>query len=122
MSATYVYANFVFHLRMKHTAIDFHFVRDQVTIGLSHISHVHISDQLTNSLTKSLPHLHFHSHRTKIGVLYTQSILRWHDKLTPLITLSIELKTNVADLYEWPNIQLTDGSNISHNSSSRLQI
>ena len=31
VGATYVNANLVFHSRMKHIAMDFHFVRDQVS-------------------------------------------------------------------------------------------
>ena len=86
MSATYVCANPVFHSRMKHIAIDFHFVRDQVASGRLCVSHVHTSDQLADSLTKPLPRLHFLTHRTKIGVLRGQSILRGHDKSTSSIT------------------------------------
>lgn len=54
VNATYLCANPVFHLRVKHIAIDFHFGHDQVTKHLLHVSYVHTIDQLANSLTKPL--------------------------------------------------------------------
>lgn len=40
VGATYLCSNSVFHSRMKHIAIDFHFVRDRVSKGLLNVSHV----------------------------------------------------------------------------------
>lgn len=84
VNATYVCANQVFHSRMKHIAVDFHFVRDQVATGCLHVFHVYTSDQLVDSLTKPLLRFHFLTHRSKIGVLNGPSILWGHDKSTPL--------------------------------------
>lgn len=50
IGATYVCANPVFHSRMKHIAIDFHFVRDKVSKGLLHVSHVATNNQLADAL------------------------------------------------------------------------
>ncbi|KAL6328629.1 hypothetical protein AAG906_003314 [Vitis piasezkii] len=58
VGATYVSANPIFHSRMKHIAIDFHFV-----------SHVHPADQLADSLTKPLAKTLFQSHRSKFSIL-----------------------------------------------------
>lgn len=44
VSATYVYTNSMFHSRMKHIAIDFHFVREQVAANRLRVSHIHTSD------------------------------------------------------------------------------
>ena len=57
VGATYVCANLIFHSRMKHIAIDFHFVRDQVSKKLLRVSHIHTCDQLADFLTKPLPRL-----------------------------------------------------------------
>lgn len=54
VSATYLCANPVFHSRMKHVAIDFHFVHDQVSNNKLCVAHVHTVYQLVDSLTK--PH------------------------------------------------------------------
>ena len=80
IGATYLCANPVFHSRMKHIAIDFHFVRDQVARHQLRVSHVHTADQLADSLTKPLARKLFSSHRSKIGILDGSSILRGHDK------------------------------------------
>ena len=80
IGATYLCANPVFHSRMKHIAIDFHFVRDQVARHQLRVSHVHTADQLADSLTKPLARKLFSSHRSKIGILDGSSILWGHDK------------------------------------------
>ncbi|RVW86582.1 Retrovirus-related Pol polyprotein from transposon RE2 [Vitis vinifera] len=55
VGATEVCSNPVFHSRMKHVAIDFHFIRDQVQKGILRVAHVSSTDQLADLLTKSLP-------------------------------------------------------------------
>lgn len=44
--ATYACVNPVFHSCMKHIAIDFHFVQDQVATGRLQIHHMHTYDKL----------------------------------------------------------------------------
>ena len=78
--ATYVYVNPVFHSWMKHIAIDFHFVQDQMSKKLLQVSHVHTSDQFANSLTKLLLRLQFLDHRSKIGLHDGSLILRQHER------------------------------------------
>ncbi len=65
---------------MKHVAIDYHFVRDQVERRDLRVAHVASSDQLADSLTKSLPSASFSLHRTKLGVLPGPVRLRGHDR------------------------------------------
>lgn len=52
IGATYLCANHVYHSRMKHIAIDFHFVRQKVQVGNLRISHVSSADQLEDALTR----------------------------------------------------------------------
>ena len=73
--ATYLYANSIFHSRMKHIAIDFYFVRDQVVRRQLRVSHLHSTDQLANSLRKPLVRHLFALHRSKIGILERSTIL-----------------------------------------------
>ena len=80
VGATYLCANPVFHSRMKHIAIDFHFVRDQVAQNRLRVTHVHTSNQLADSLTKPLQRKQFQLHRAKIGIHDGSSILRGHER------------------------------------------
>ncbi|XP_019085614.1 PREDICTED: uncharacterized protein LOC109126486 [Camelina sativa] len=70
MSATYLCANPVFHSRMKHIAIDFHFVREQVKSGALPVVHISTDDQLADALTKPLPRPCFVQLFNKIGVTH----------------------------------------------------
>ncbi|KAF7151361.1 hypothetical protein RHSIM_Rhsim02G0160900 [Rhododendron simsii] len=76
VGATYVCANPVFHSRMKHIAIDFHFVRDLVSKGILTVSHVATADQLADALTKPLSRQRLSLLRSKIGVSDGSTILR----------------------------------------------
>ena len=80
VGATYVCANPVFHSRMKHIAIDFHFVRDQITKNQLRVSHVHTSDQLADSLTKPLSRKEFQTHRSKLNILLNGLRLQGYDR------------------------------------------
>lgn len=74
--ATYLSSNPVFHSRMKHICLDYHFVRERVSDGTLQVSHVHTKDQWADILTKPLPRQGFLSIRSKIGVTNGASILR----------------------------------------------
>ena len=73
-------SNPVFRSRMKHIAIDFHFVHVQVAQKFLHVTHVHSSDQLADSLTKSLARQLYERHCTKLSILHGPLRLRGHDK------------------------------------------
>ena len=68
IGATYLAANPVFHSRMKHLALDYHFVRQFVQSGELRVSHVNSADQLADALTKPLPRTRFDSLLVKIGL------------------------------------------------------
>jgi histone deacetylase 1/2 len=69
IGATNLCSNPVFHSRMKHVAIDFHFIREQVQNGILRVSHVSSDDQLADALTKPLPKSRFLSLKSKIGLV-----------------------------------------------------
>lgn len=68
VGATFLCANPVFHSRMKHIAIDYHFVRNQVQNGALRVAHVNTRDQLADALTKPLTRARFMELIGKIGV------------------------------------------------------
>lgn len=68
VGATYLCANPVFHSRMKHIALDYHFIRNQVQAGALRVVHVSTHDQLADVLTKPLPRAAFTNFTSKIGV------------------------------------------------------
>lgn len=70
IGATYLAANPVFHSRMKHIALDYHFVRHYIQTGQLRVAHVSSMDQLADALTKPLPRSRFESLWNKIGLSY----------------------------------------------------
>ncbi|KAK0579728.1 hypothetical protein LWI29_030590 [Acer saccharum] len=68
VGATQLCSNPIFHSRMKHVAIDFHFIRDQVQSGSLRVTHVSSKDQLADALTKPLPRANFQTLKCKIGI------------------------------------------------------
>jgi hypothetical protein len=76
IGANYLCVNPVFHTRMKHLAIDYHFVRDLVAKKELQVSHVPSSHQLVDLLTKPLSRSRHEFLTSKIGVVEISSILR----------------------------------------------
>ncbi|KAF2324382.1 hypothetical protein GH714_013396 [Hevea brasiliensis] len=68
LGATYVTTKPIFHSRMKHLEIDYHFVRQLVQLGKLRASHISSQYQLADVLTKALPRSNFGHFRSKIGV------------------------------------------------------
>ena len=66
--ATYLYSNPIFHSCMKHVAIDYHFIRDQVQSGALRVTHVSLANQFIDALTKPLPQSSFQELWVKIGI------------------------------------------------------
>jgi hypothetical protein len=64
------------HSRIKHIVIDLHFVHDLVSKGVLEVSHVSTHDQLTDFLTKPLPHVKFQTIVNKIDLTTSMRILR----------------------------------------------
>ena len=69
VGATQLCSNLVFHSRMKHVAINFHFIREQVQTGVLCVVHVSSVDQLADALTKPFLHACFLDLKYKIGLL-----------------------------------------------------
>ena len=75
---TYLCSNPILHSRMKHIALDYHFVRDHVQVGKLHVLHVSTKYQLADILTKPLATSRFRELTTKIQVTDDNLILMGH--------------------------------------------
>lgn len=52
VGTTYMWANPVFHTRMKHIAVDYHYILEKIQSGALCVTHVSTRDQLADALTK----------------------------------------------------------------------
>lgn len=68
VGATYLCANPIFHSRMKHVALNYHFIRQLVQSGFLRVSHVSSKDQLADTLTKPVTRSLLNGHLSKIGL------------------------------------------------------
>lgn len=55
IGATYLSANPIFHRRMKHVEVDYHFVRERVALRQLDIRFISSKDQIVDIMTKPLP-------------------------------------------------------------------
>ena len=55
VGATNLCANPVFHSQMKHIALDYHFICEQVQHDALRVAYVSLENQLVDALTKPLP-------------------------------------------------------------------
>ena len=67
--------NPMFHSRMKHIAIDYHYVQDHVARSSFKVSHITSKDQLADALTKPLSSFLFNQIRSKIGISNGSTVL-----------------------------------------------
>lgn len=68
LSAVYLSTNPALHNRSKHFDTDFHYIREQVALGLIETRHIPSAQQLADIFTKSLPKREFSDLRFKLGV------------------------------------------------------
>ena len=69
LGATFLSKNPVLHSRVKHAAVDFHFVRHYVDIKRVRVVHIHGADQIADTLTKALSKSAFESNLFKLGLV-----------------------------------------------------
>lgn len=74
LSAIALSANPIYHLRIKHAAVDFHFVREQVSKGLICVNHLPSYAQVADSLTKPFIGQAFARMRNHLCVLPPSSL------------------------------------------------
>ncbi|CAA7031737.1 unnamed protein product [Microthlaspi erraticum] len=68
LSAIYLNANPALHSRSKHFDTDWHYIREQVALGLIETKHIPARDQLADIFTKPLARASFIVLRDKLGV------------------------------------------------------
>lgn len=69
LGATYLCANPIFHRRMKHVEVDYHFVREQVSKGLLDVRSISTNDQVADIMTKPLPYPLFNRFRSNLNIV-----------------------------------------------------
>jgi hypothetical protein len=69
LGATYLSANLVFHGRVKHVEIDFHFVRERVARKLLDIRFISSQDQVADIFTKPLAERQFKVCRNNLNLV-----------------------------------------------------
>lgn len=93
VGAMYRCANPVFHSRMKHVALDYHFIRQQVKSGTLRVIHVSKKDMLAHVMTKPLSRQVFTSFTSKIDVAKPPFILR--GRIKDIILMMIDLGSSL---------------------------
>lgn len=58
---TYMCANPVFHTRMKHIELDYHYILETIQSGALRVTHILTRDQLADALTKPFSRIQFHT-------------------------------------------------------------
>ena len=66
LRATYLTANTLFHARIKHIEVDFHFMRNHVAEGKLLVHYLSTKDQIANIMKKTLMTLRFTFLRDKL--------------------------------------------------------
>ena len=61
--------NSVFHDKLKHIEIKYHYIRDKVQRGVAKLQYVATNKQIADMLTKRLARVKFEYLREKLGVL-----------------------------------------------------
>jgi hypothetical protein len=69
MGAKYLSSNPIFHGRMKHIEVDYHFVRDQVSKRLLDVRFIFTDDQLADDFIKALPQQRFHQFSRNLNLV-----------------------------------------------------
>ena len=59
----------MFHDKLKHIEIKYHYIRDMVRRGAMKLKYVATDEQIADVLTKSLARVKFEYFREKLGVL-----------------------------------------------------
>jgi histone deacetylase 1/2 len=73
LGATYLTANPVFHARMKHIEIDFHFVRERVAAGALQVRFISSGDQLADVFTKPATRQMLDRFKTNLNLVCSRS-------------------------------------------------
>ena len=66
--ATQLISNLIFHSRIKHVVVGYHFIHNQVQFGRLRVAHVSSIDELADLLTKPLSTSQFQLFCDKIGL------------------------------------------------------
>jgi hypothetical protein len=69
MGAKYLSSNPIFHGRMKHIEVNYHFVRDQVSKRLLDVWFISTDDQLADGFTKALPQQCFYQFSRNLNLV-----------------------------------------------------
>ena len=72
--------NLVFHDKLKHIEVEYHYIRDIVHKGVVKLQYVATDDQIADVLTKPLVGVKFEYFREKLGVIQIEVSSKGNDE------------------------------------------
>ena len=103
LSAVYLSANPALHKRSKHFDTDYHYIREQVALGLIETRHIPAIKQTADIFTKPLPRQAFCELRSKLGVQEAPPSLRGN--VSDNSQVGLETTTSQAQLKSSPSVE-----------------
>nr|CAN81985.1 hypothetical protein VITISV_001567 [Vitis vinifera] len=119
-SALHMTINLVFHARSKHIELDYHFVREQVALGLLFTQHISTEKQVANLFTKPMSKAALSNFQTKL-CLQPQHSLREGIGITQHLGVNCGTQRNDKVKHNYGSDKVDNSHNSCYNSGETLK-